>query len=337
MAPEQALDAARTDIRSDIYSLGCTLYFLLTGAPPFSGESYYVILKAHESAEAAPLGQQRPDVPAELAAVVEKMLAKEPAHRYSDPVSVATALAPFSGAGALAYAGTKVHSRRRPWHSVSAMLGILAVCAVYLAIRWLTSAPSAFLPPNGGENAPPSQPPPLDCTAANGVSAADVRKAQEAWARFLGGSVEEEDEIAPGVKMKFVLAPPGRFIMGSPQAERDYIRRAFGEPCGAFADGTETPHSVDVPRPFYLGVHDVTQEQYRAVTGQNPSEFQGDHLPVENVSWIDADAFARKLTERAKHSRVYRLPTNVEWEYAARGGRSSSAAFGVEDGSRLSS
>ena len=59
----------------------------------------------------------------------------------------------------------------------------------------------------------------LDCTGDKGVSAADVRKAQEAWAKYLGRKVEEEDEIAPGVKMKFVLVPPGKFLMGSPEGE----------------------------------------------------------------------------------------------------------------------
>jgi serine/threonine protein kinase/Tol biopolymer transport system component len=95
IAPEQALDAAGADIRADIYSLGCTLYFLLTGAPPFRGDSMMEVVQAHMSADAPPLDRVRPGVPAELAAVAAKMLAKKPANRYQKPVEVAQALAPF--------------------------------------------------------------------------------------------------------------------------------------------------------------------------------------------------------------------------------------------------
>jgi formylglycine-generating enzyme required for sulfatase activity len=95
MAPEQAKDAARADVRADIYSLGCTLYFLLTGRPPFAGQSPYDLWEAHRSKKAAPLSEVRKDVPADLANVVAKMLAKAPAGRYQEPAEVAQALEPF--------------------------------------------------------------------------------------------------------------------------------------------------------------------------------------------------------------------------------------------------
>jgi serine/threonine protein kinase len=94
VAPEQTVDAAHADIRADIYSLGCTLYHLLTGHPPFRG-GVYEVLQAHHSMEAQPLHLIRPDVPEALAAVVKKMMAKDPADRYQTPVEVAQALAPF--------------------------------------------------------------------------------------------------------------------------------------------------------------------------------------------------------------------------------------------------
>src|SRR5205823_3990397 len=89
------------DIRADIYSLGCTLYCLLSGAPPFPGKSVFEILQAHLSKEATPLDQVRADVPAGLAAVVAKMMAKDPARRFQKPAEVVPALAPGGGAGFL--------------------------------------------------------------------------------------------------------------------------------------------------------------------------------------------------------------------------------------------
>jgi formylglycine-generating enzyme required for sulfatase activity len=167
------------------------------------------------------------------------------------------------------------------------------------------------------------RPGPLDCTGEKGVSAAEVKKAQEAWAKFLGRQVEEEDEIVSGVKMKFVLVPPGKFLMGSPKDEK-------------WREGNEALHEVEITKPFWLGKYEVTQEQYRSVTGKNPSKFQGADRPVEEIVWEEADAFARKLTDKTSKL-LYRLPTEAEWEYACRGGRPSSQPFGVGDGKALSS
>ncbi len=105
IAPEQSLDAHKADIRADIYSLGCTLHYLLTGRPPFRGASLYEVLQAHHSMEAEPLNLVRTEVPGELAAVVAKMMAKDPDRRYQTPGEVAQLLKPFfkpgsTGAGA---------------------------------------------------------------------------------------------------------------------------------------------------------------------------------------------------------------------------------------------
>jgi formylglycine-generating enzyme required for sulfatase activity/serine/threonine protein kinase len=95
IAPEQSLDAAKADIRADMYSLGCTLYFLLAGRPPFSASSLGAILMAHQTEEAKPLNLVRPEVPEELAALVRKMMAKSPAKRYQTPLEVVQALGLF--------------------------------------------------------------------------------------------------------------------------------------------------------------------------------------------------------------------------------------------------
>jgi formylglycine-generating enzyme required for sulfatase activity len=158
------------------------------------------------------------------------------------------------------------------------------------------------------------------------VSAVEVRKAQEAWAKSLGRQVEETVEVADGVKMTFVLIPPGTFRMGSPGDEKG---RARSDP--------ETLHEVTLTEPFDLAKTEVTQAQYQALTGENPSKFKGDDKPVETVSWGEARDYAAKLTKKRSDQHLYRLPTEAEWEYACRGGRPSSQPFGIGDGTSLSS
>jgi serine/threonine protein kinase len=95
IAPEQIVNAPNVDIRADIYSLGGTLFYLLTGRPPFQANSLYDIYQAHISRDADWLNLVRPEVPAELAALVAKMMAKDPVRRFQTPGEVAKALIPF--------------------------------------------------------------------------------------------------------------------------------------------------------------------------------------------------------------------------------------------------
>src|SRR5262249_18504999 len=109
-------------------------------------------------------------------------------------------------------------------------------------------------------------------------------------------------------------------------------------------------HRVRITRPFYLGVTEVTQGQYQAVMGENPSQFKtSDDLPVDNVSWFDAVKFCDRLSERENRKPCYlidgdqvsitggngyRLPTEAEWEYACRAGSATAFGFG-DDEARL--
>lgn len=95
MAPEQSLDGPGADTRADIYSLGCTLYFLLTGRAPFQNKSVSQKLLCHQFRKPEPLRKVRPEVPAGLAAVVDRMTAKDPVDRYQTPAEVVAALRPW--------------------------------------------------------------------------------------------------------------------------------------------------------------------------------------------------------------------------------------------------
>jgi serine/threonine-protein kinase len=97
MSPEQATNSRMVDCRSDIYSLGCTLHYLVSGQPPFVADSAVVVFTRHLHEAPEPLDRLRPGIPAGLSDVVNRMLAKRPADRYSTPAEVAAALAPFAG------------------------------------------------------------------------------------------------------------------------------------------------------------------------------------------------------------------------------------------------
>jgi formylglycine-generating enzyme required for sulfatase activity len=115
--------------------------------------------------------------------------------------------------------------------------------------------------------------------------------------------------------MKFVWAPAGTFRMGSLEQEEG-------------RDDEETPHKVTLTKGFYIGVYTVTQEEWQSVMGTNPSFHKGEKdLPVEMVSWDDCQEFLDKL--RKKDGRLYRLPTEAEWEYCCRAG--TTTAFHAGD------
>ena len=125
--------------------------------------------------------------------------------------------------------------------------------------------------------------------------------------------------------MEFVLIPAGEFEMGSPSREK---RRKLWE---------SPVHRVTIKKPFYLGIYPVTQEQWNKVMGSNPSYFKGEKHPVETISWEDAQVFLRKLNaieNTGEKCSGYRLPTEAEWEHAARAGSTGSYFFG-DDESKL--
>jgi formylglycine-generating enzyme required for sulfatase activity len=170
-----------------------------------------------------------------------------------------------------------------------------------------------------------------------------AKEQQQGWGDQLGVS----EEITNSVGMKLALIPAGEFVMGSAQSPKEVCTAAHEPDDYAMYVANEHPqHRVRITKPFYLGVYEVTQEQYLRVMGMNPSWFSSGgggrdqvlnmdtrRFPMENVSWVEAMEFCQKLSLLAQErlaGRVYRLPTEAEWEYACRAGTTTPYHFGSQ-------
>jgi formylglycine-generating enzyme required for sulfatase activity len=134
-----------------------------------------------------------------------------------------------------------------------------------------------------------------------------------------------------GVKFAFRYCPAGSFTMGSPEDEEN-------------REEVETPHTVELTQGFWMQETETTQEQWQAVTGDNPSNFKGDKLPAESVSWDDCQKFVQQLNVLLKEGTFFlpaelsgdnnlplfefALPTEAQWEYACRAGSTTAYCFG---------
>jgi formylglycine-generating enzyme required for sulfatase activity len=121
-------------------------------------------------------------------------------------------------------------------------------------------------------------------------------------------------DLGEGVELTLMLIPSGEFLMGAPETEPE-------------SQPSECPQHLVRVAQFFMGRYPVTQEQWRVVAGyekvarelqSDPSNFKGDKLPVEQVSWEDAEEFCQRLS--AKTLKDYRLPSEAQWEYACRAG-----------------
>ena len=193
----------------------------------------------------------------------------------------------------------KKHSMRIAW-SVAGIIGLVAV--VWMAIM-VFSSPAA-LPQQSQPQQPIEQKPSVASVASPTTMSSSSNKV---------GSSEPGSVIRipvkNGISIKMVKVEAGSFDMGAtPEMENP--------------DTDEmTVHRVTLTNDYYIGRYEVTQALWQAVMGSNPSKFKGDDLPVETVNWGDCQDFISKLN--AMTGKRFRLPTEAEWEYAARGGKKS--------------
>lgn len=177
-------------------------------------------------------------------------------------------------------------------------------------------------------SAPPSKLPSLVSMMLNlkknapqGSSVSPSNAGQSTQAQSAGNVVSVK--LPRNVVMKFSYCPPGSFTMGSPPAEEG-------------RGGDENQVQVRLTKAFWIAQTEVTQAQWEALMGSNPSEFRGPDMPVEHVSWEEAQAFIAKLNEKVflLGGWSYALPTEAQWEYACRAGSQTAYAHG-DDATQL--
>jgi formylglycine-generating enzyme required for sulfatase activity len=329
MSPQQLLGYPAS-VGDDVYGLGAMIYELLTGKPPFYSGS---IERQIESVVPVRMGQRRAElgvkecdpIPEEWEATIAACLEKEMEKR---PKSVREVWEGLSG-GKKAMTrgasneggGESVEKRKRAKKAVLTATGVLVLAglgwwggmgteeAVKGQAAEGVAAPKVDEVTLGGTQAVGSAPPNVQVEAE--------RKETE-WDQGAVGQVTQV-KLSGEVEMKFAYCPAGSFMMGSPVSEKD-------------REEDEGPVQVKISQGFWLGQTEVTQAQWAAVMGNNPSSFKGDDLPVEQVSWDEAQAFIGKLNQSGALPEGWRyaLPTEAQWEYACRAGTESVFHFGEE-------
>jgi serine/threonine protein kinase/tetratricopeptide (TPR) repeat protein len=301
VAPEQTLDAHQADIRADIYSLGCTLYFLLSGGPPFQETSLYEILEAHHKRDPKPLNLIRPDVPVELAAVVGKMMAKDPTKRYQTPIEVAKALVAFfkPGQSVVTPAPTEAGNSQpaETEHGISSVTPAAPIAPPPVAFPvWVGNAPVAALSPT----ALPTEEPAEDFSVSISTERPAVR--QRGWWASL--PPWRKMAIALGASAAAVLVL-GVLLVRTPHGT---IQIELSDP-KANVTVTVDGDKVDIARP------DNTPEEKKADASKRfPCEIYNPEL----ARWsIDGDELVQSSTSETIIGILFGDPTWEDVDFSA--------------------
>ena len=332
MSPEQTVSTKNVDTRTDIYSLGASFYFLLTARVMYPQKATFSKLISHRQAPISSLKFMRPDVSQKLDDIYTKMVAKKVGDRYQsmtelildlealekesgtqDLLKQGAALNPFQVNGVnfldlddnsiKPKKSAGIFSNRKIALFCAGLLVLVGLLFVILFIPKNTMVKNDINNTNDAQDA--FLEPPFDFNQA--------QEEQQSLAKTLGLAVETTVDLGRGVNLAMILIPQGKFIMGSPLSEPGH-------------KDDELQHQVVFSRPYFIGKYEVTQEQWEAVMGDNPSQTKGAKLPVTNISWNDCQNFISKLN--AKTESNYRFPTEAEWEFACRSGAKSAYSVG---------
>lgn len=328
LAPEQLNEGSSTDIRADVYSLGAVLFVLLTGRMPFQGRTRRDLNNAVNSAPLSDPQKVVADLSDDLAAVIAKAMARDPANRYATPGQLREDLErvqyDFVPIHAMPLTSGAVMPTREPPREHLAPSQTIARDAGFLLLpRAEEKSTASYLPyvaVGAGALALVIAGWWWMRSSAAGVAAADApavasstatsteRAGWPAWASASGTDAQGRwaDLTVRGVTMRLRAIPAGRFVIGT--LDTDPTHRP-----------DEKAVEITFTRGWWLGDSEVTQSQYYAVTGRHPSAFRGEDLPVENVTWHESIAFTQRLNTMVPGLRA-RLPSESEWEYACRAG-----------------
>jgi formylglycine-generating enzyme required for sulfatase activity/tRNA A-37 threonylcarbamoyl transferase component Bud32 len=351
LSPEQARNPGAVDIRADIYALGATLFYILTGRVPYEGANATEKLMKHCTEPPPAIRSLKPEVPVPIDQIIQWCMAKQPDHRPQTPMQLAMSLQPFAVRPGTVPAPAPTAIPPQPAAVPYPAPYPAPPPAAYPAAA---SAPSASLfPETVGDvftltGGPELEDDPIRRRAARRFPygllfvgfAGVVIMGILAFAayRYMVGSHEGPVEaLTNSVGMKMVKIEGGTFRMGSPM---DEIGRP--EPRPGFPDDESPVHDVSIRGPFLMSATEVTHSQYVKVLGSSPGQSvvvkraaRAAEHPVDMVSFEEAAEFCRALTEKErteKHARsgwAYRLPTEAEWEYACRAGTTTPFAYGA--------
>ncbi|MGB0600012.1 MAG: bifunctional serine/threonine-protein kinase/formylglycine-generating enzyme family protein [Rubripirellula sp.] len=380
MAPEQARGET-LDSRTDLFSLGSMMYQMIGGRPPFRAANTIALLKRVCDDTPRSLSDVMPGTPDWIETIVSKLMEKSREDRFQTAAEVAnlledcehelkqarnvTCVSHLSKQKLAVRGKNKIrfsiqHTKASGWFFGVAIVAVLILGLTFLAKALNKDTSNPVQPANNvaskladnSQLADSDTSPGTDTESKPEPAIApfleeEAKQYQQDWAQYLNVPLEYENSIG----MRFRLIPPGEFDMGSTDVEIDRTLEIADLFWRERIQSTAPQHRVRLTQPFYIGVTEVTQEQYRLVMQTNPAFFSktgegrdvlatdetGD-LPVERVSWNDAAEFCARLSEQEKRKPFYaranesvtllpgngyRLPTEAEWEYACRAGTTS--------------
>ena len=291
MSPEQAMNVRSADQRSDIYSLGCTLFFLLTGRSVVKGETYMEMVMAHQLLMLPSLNGTRHDVPDELEQIFRRMTAKKPEQRFASMAEVRDALQAIprdrfvtgvlrpdeaftfslDQTAELTKGEEKAESKNPKLLQAGALqrgatlsqrwslLGLrqrVALITLSIALLLVAIWSLKLIDFARTHSVPLTSPAPLGFPASEAV----VQQTQREWAKHLGVEISQQNSIG----MTLMLIPPGEFTMGTTEAEFERLAALIPNADEHAHVRNEMPsHRVRLERPFWIGQSEVTIAQFR--------------------------------------------------------------------------